>query len=85
MHRLTDQYERNKGMKTLNFKTNIATPDDVATVTLNLNGIEQVDGWNEDRNTPDNRLTVQTTDNRIADLVMKAVQQAGYHAEWLPD
>ena len=72
-------------MKTLNFKTNIATPDDVAAVTLNLNGIEQVDGWNVDRNTPDNRLTVQTTDNRIADLVMKAVEKAGYQAEWLPD
>ena len=36
MHRLTDQYERNKGMKTLNFKTNIATPDDVAAITFNL-------------------------------------------------
>jgi copper chaperone len=68
-------------METLNFKTNIQSSDDVASVTLNLNDIEQVDGWNIDTNAPDNLLTVQTTDNRIADLVQKAVEKAGYRAE----
>ena len=68
-------------METLNFKTNIKTSDDVAAVTLPINNIEQVDGWNIDTDSPDKLLTVQTTDNRIADLVQKAVKQAGYWAE----
>ena len=68
-------------METLNFKTNINSNDDVAAVTLNLNDIEQVDGWNVDHESPDNLLTVQTTDNRIADLVQKAVEKSGYWAE----
>lgn len=68
-------------METLNFKTNIESSDDVAAVTLNLNNIEQVDGWNIDTAAPDKLLTVQTTDNRIANLVEKAVQEAGYEAE----
>ncbi|GAB3981956.1 hypothetical protein GCM10028806_52680 [Spirosoma terrae] len=68
-------------METLNFKTNIQSSDDVAAVTLNLNNIEQVDGWNIDTAAPDKLLTVQTTDNRIANLVEKAVQEAGYEAE----
>jgi copper chaperone len=68
-------------METLNFKTNINTSDDVAAVTINLNDIEQVDGWNIDTAAPDRLLTVQTTDNRIADLVQQAVQKAGFQAE----
>ena len=68
-------------METLNFKTNISTSDDVAAVTLNLNAIEQVDGWAIDTDSPNKLLTVQTTDNRIADLVQQAVRQAGYQAD----
>jgi hypothetical protein len=68
-------------METLNFKTNIKTSDDVAAVTLGLNNIEQVDGWNIDTESPDNLLTVQTTDNRISDLVQEAVRKAGFMSE----
>lgn len=68
-------------METLNFKTNIKSSEDVAAVTLNLNAIEQVDGWNIETSAPNKLLTVQTTDNRIADLVQKAVEQAGYQAQ----
>ncbi len=68
-------------METLNFKTNIKSSADVAAVTLNLNDIEQVDGWNIATDAPDNLLTVQTTDNRIAHLVQKAVEKAGYTAQ----
>ncbi|MBN8821339.1 MULTISPECIES: copper chaperone [unclassified Spirosoma] len=68
-------------METLNFKTNLMTSDDVAAVNLNLNDIEPVDGWNID---PNGLLTVQTTDNRIAEQVIRAVEQAGYWAEILP-
>ena len=68
-------------METLNFRTNIKSSEDVASVTLGLNDIEQVDGWNIETGTPDNLLTVQTTDNRIADLVQKAVVKTGYWAE----
>lgn len=68
-------------METLNFKTNLTDKKAIAAVTLPLNNIEQLDGWNVDTNSPDNLLTVQTTDNRIADLVQKAVAQAGYWAE----
>lgn len=68
-------------METLNFKTNIKTSDDVAAVTLPLNDIEQVDGWNVDTESADKLLTVQTTDNRIADLVEQAVRKAGFQAE----
>lgn len=68
-------------METLNFKTNIKTSDDVAAVTLGLNNIEQVDGWNIDTESADYLLTVQTTDNRIGDLVQQAVSQAGFMAE----
>jgi copper chaperone len=71
-------------METLNFKTNIKTSDDVAAVTLDLNTIEQVDGWIVDTENPDKLLTVQTTDNRIADLVKQAVAKAGYEAELVP-
>lgn len=68
-------------METLNFKTNLKTSDDVAAVTLNLNNIEQVDGWNVATEAPNHLLTVQTTDNRIADLVQQAVARAGFRAE----
>jgi hypothetical protein len=68
-------------METLNFKTNSKTTDDVAAVTLGLNNIEQVDGWNIDTESPENLLTVQTTDNRISDLVQEAVRKAGFTSE----
>lgn len=68
-------------METLNFKTNIKTPDHVAAVTLNLNSIEQIDGWNIAIQESNHVLTVQTTDNRIADLVQQAVMDAGFQAE----
>lgn len=68
-------------METLNFKTNIKTGEDVAAVTLPLNDIEQIDGWNVDTDSADKLLTVQTTDNRIASLVEQAVQKAGFQAE----
>ncbi|MFD1140921.1 copper chaperone [Larkinella insperata] len=70
-------------METLNFKTTVRTPDAVAAISLGLNSIEQIDGWNLDLETPDRLLTVQTTDNRIADLVRQAVEKAGYQAEWI--
>lgn len=70
-------------METLQFKTNISSSDDVEAVTLPLNGIEQVDGWNIDTNRPDKLLTVQTTDNRIADRIKEAVEKVGYRADLL--
>lgn len=72
-------------METLNFKTNLVTKEAIAAVTLPLNNIEQVNGWNVDTDAPDNLLTVQTTDNRIADLVTQAVEKAGYQAELVTD
>ncbi|UFH51979.1 copper chaperone [Spirosoma sp. KNUC1025] len=68
-------------METLNFKTNIKTSDDVAAVTLPLNDIEQVNGWNIDTDSADKLLTVQTIDNRIASLIEQAIQKAGFQAE----
>lgn len=68
-------------MKTLNFKTNITTPDGVAALTQPLNDIEAIDGWNLDLDDPNQLLTVQTTDNRITDQVTQAVAGAGYRAE----
>lgn len=68
-------------MKTLDFKTNLTSDEAVAAVTPALNDIEQIDGWNVATNHPDKLLTVQTTDNRITDLVLRAVAQAGYRAE----
>ncbi|WP_420149858.1 copper chaperone [Spirosoma sp.] len=70
-------------METLNFKTNIKNSDDVAAVTLPLNDIEQLDGWNINTESDDRLLTVQTTDNRIADMVLAAVRKAGFQAEWV--
>jgi copper chaperone len=72
-------------METLNFKTNINTHDAVEAITLPLNNIEQIDGWNINTEIPDKLLTVQTTDNRIADLVQQAISQAGYQAELLTE
>lgn len=40
--------------------------------------MRQVDGWNVNTEVPNHLLTVQTTDNRIASLVQKAVEKAGY-------
>ncbi|RYF69952.1 MAG: copper chaperone [Cytophagaceae bacterium] len=68
-------------METLNFKTNLTSSDDIEAVTLNLNAIEQVDGWNVDTTNSDSLLTVQTTDNRIADLVKQALTKAGFQAD----
>lgn len=41
----------------------------------------QLDGWNVDVASPEKILTVQTTDNRIGELIIMAVKQAGYKAE----
>jgi len=68
-------------METLNFKTNIKCGGCVATVTPFLNDIEQLDGWNVDTASPDKILTVQTTDNRIGEVVKKAIEKAGFKAE----
>ncbi len=68
-------------METLNFKTNIKCGGCVAAVTPFLNDIEQLDGWNVDTANPDKILTVQTTDNRIGEVVKKAIEKAGYKAE----
>jgi copper chaperone len=67
-------------MKTLNFKTTLATHEAVEAVSEPLNDIEQIDGWNVDLDSPEKLLTVQTTDNRITDLVLQAVAKAGYEA-----
>lgn len=68
-------------METLTFRTTIKSSQDVGAVTLNLNTIEQVDGWAIETDSPDHLLTVQTTDNRIANLVVRAVEEAGFKAE----
>ena len=68
-------------METLNFKTNLLTSDDVAAVTLSLNDIEPVDGWNVNAS---GLLTVQTTDNRFGEQVIDAVKKEGYWAEAIP-
>ena len=68
-------------METLNFKTNIKCGGCIAAVTPYLNAIEQLDGWNVDTANPDKILTVQTTDNRIGEVVKKAIVKAGYKAE----
>ena len=68
-------------METLNFKTNIKCGGCVATVTPFLNDIEHLDGWNVDTARPDKILTVQTTDNRIGEVVKKAIEKAGFKAE----
>lgn len=70
-------------METLNFRTTIMTSEDVAAVTANLNDIEQVDGWHINTYTDNKLLTVQTTDNRIANLVQQAVEKAGFQAEFI--
>jgi len=72
-------------MKTLNFKTNISDHEAVTAVTLPLNAIEPLDGWNIDLENKDHLLTVQTVDNRVADQVVAAVTKAGYEAELIPE
>lgn len=72
-------------MKTLNFKTNIASGEAVEAVTLPLNGIEPLDGWNIDTEHSDHLLTVQTVDNRVSNEVIQAVVNAGYQAELIPE
>ncbi len=67
-------------MKTLNFKTNIITNNRVEVITLGLNNVEQIDGWNVNPDVHDKLLTVQTTDNHITDLVRRTVEKAGYQA-----
>ncbi|CCH00790.1 hypothetical protein FAES_2781 [Fibrella aestuarina BUZ 2] len=68
-------------METLNFKTNLRSSEAILAVTQPLNAIDHIDGWNVDTDHPDRLLTVQTTDNRIAEQVKQAVAQAGYTAE----
>ncbi|RIV19931.1 copper chaperone [Fibrisoma montanum] len=70
-------------MKTLHFKTNLTDSEAIAAVTENLNAIEPIDGWVIDTESPDNLLSVQTIDNRIADQVSQAVARAGYRAEFV--
>ena len=73
----------------LRFKTNIKCGGCVATVTPFLNDIEQIDGWNVDTASPDKILTVQTTarrpdDDRIGEVVTRAIEKAGFKAEPIP-
>lgn len=70
-------------METLNFKTNLRSSEAILAVTQPLNAIDHIDGWNVDSDDPDRLLTVQTTDNRIAEQVKQAVEGAGYEAEFI--
>ncbi|KAA9341206.1 copper chaperone [Larkinella humicola] len=56
----------------------------VAAVTPFLNNIDQVNGWNVDTDSPEKILMVQVTDHRIGTLVIKAVGQAAYQADYKP-
>lgn len=72
-------------MKTLNFKTNITTDDAIEAVTLPLNAIEPLDGWNIDLQHQDHLLTVQTIDNRVSEQIIAAVEKAGFEAALIPE
>ncbi len=72
-------------MKTLNFKTNVSTDDAIEAITLPLNAIEPLDGWNIDSAHPDHVLTVQTVDNRVSEQVISAVEKAGFQAALIPE
>lgn len=69
-------------MKILKFKTNIATPEQIAQVTLMLDEIAAISKWDIDPATEDNILSV-SGENLNPQAVENAIQEAGFKAEVL--
>ena len=67
-------------METIKFKTNIKCAGCIAKNTPFLNEAVGEDNWEVDVQSPDKILTVVTEEKIASDLVIKAVNNAGYTA-----
>jgi copper chaperone len=70
-------------METLKFKTNIKCGTCVANVTPKLNETVGADNWEVDVQNPEKILTVSKNADINEEKVIKAVQDAGYKAEYI--
>lgn len=68
-------------METVKFKTNIKCSGCVEKVTPFLNESAGVNNWQVDTENPDKVLSIGPKDGISADVIIKAIQQAGYKAE----
>jgi copper chaperone len=66
-------------MEQLKFKTNIKCGGCVAKVKPYLDGLKEVKSWNVDLASADRTLTIEGEIN--AELITRAIAQAGYSAE----
>ncbi|WP_339696861.1 heavy-metal-associated domain-containing protein [uncultured Roseivirga sp.] len=67
-------------MKKAVYKTNINCGNCLSTVTPFLNDLKEVSEWSVDLASKDRLLTVKA-ENINSDLIIKAVEQAGFKAE----
>ncbi|MBC6492800.1 heavy-metal-associated domain-containing protein [Flavihumibacter stibioxidans] len=68
-------------MEILKFKTNIKCSGCVSKATPFLNDTAGAENWEVDTNVPEKLLTITSTENITPELIIKAVQEAGYKAE----
>lgn len=68
-------------METLKFKTNIKCSGCVAKSTPFLNEVVGENNWEVDVQNPDKTLTIATDDAVNPDVIIKAVESAGFKAE----
>ena len=61
------------------FKTNIKCGGCIQKVKPWLDGIKEIKTWQVDLSSPDRILTVEG--DADGDIIMKAIAEAGYHAE----
>lgn len=68
-------------MEILKFKTNIKCSGCVSKATPFLDNTAGAENWEVDTNVPEKLLTITSTENITPELIIKAVQEAGYKAE----
>ncbi len=71
-------------METLKFKTNLKCDGCVKTITPYMNGIEGIESWQVDLDSPDKTVIINTNNSKkkkMRKAVEKALEQAGYHGE----
>ena len=70
-------------METLKFKTNIKCGGCVAGVTPHLNGLSAIEKWEVDLSSPERVLNVEIKSGSSAQMIINAVEAAGFKAEQL--
>lgn len=68
-------------MKTLRFRTTIQCAGCVTAITPKMAGIEAIEKWHVDINSPDKILTVAVREDFSEERLQSELKEAGYFAE----